>query len=210
MFNYVKTWIILSVKPVSLICPRHKVHVYHCFILKALDNVAKMPILIYFGPHGHNTSIPLLIGKQKCSNRQNMQILPVNSTFLLEWSHNYCQMWVIVYLFIHFLSNCTCQGETSGLPTTHKVRTTQEKNGLWRFQLAEFAGFRPDFQHRHVGLGPRLNHPKGRTGCLLHLMINTALFYRGALQFIRFSYLFIYLGTESPQCPVIAAAAVPF
>lgn len=67
------------------------------------------------------------------------------------------------------------------------------KNGLWRVQLAEFAGFRPDFQHRHVGLGPRLNHPKGRTGCLLHLMINTALFYRGALQFIRFIYLLIYL-----------------
>lgn len=64
---------------------------------------------------------------------------------------------------------------------------------MWRFQLAEFAGFRPDFQHRHVGLGPRLTHPKGRTSCLLHLMINTALFYRGASQFIRFTYLFIYL-----------------
>lgn len=178
--------------------------------MKALDYVAKMPILIYFWPHGHNTSIPLLIGKWKCSNRQNMQIFPVNSTFLLEWSHNYCQMWVIfIYWFIFFVELHLSRWNKWFTNHTQSANYTG-KNGLWRFQLAEFAGFRPDFQHRHVGLGPRLNHPKGRTGCLLHLMINTALFYRGALQFIRFTYLFIYLGTESPQCLVVAAAAVPF
>lgn len=101
-------------------------------------------------------------------------------------------MWVILFIYSFFVELHLSRWNKWFTNHTQSANYTG-KNGLWRFQLAEFAGFRPDFQHRHVGLGPRLNHPKGRTGCLLHLMINTALFYRGVLQFIRLTYLFIYL-----------------
>lgn len=140
----------------------------------------------------------------RCSSRMNMQIFSVTSFSFLDWSHNYCQMWI-------FFSkkNCTCRGEASGLPATQCANYTGGEKIAVFPTCAEFAGFRPDFQHRLVGLSPRLNHPKGRTGCLLRLVINTVLFDRGALQLIRL-ILVIYFRTESPQCLVIAAPAVPF
>lgn len=96
-----KTWIILSVKPVSLICPCHKDHVSRCFILKALDNVAKMPILIYFWPHGHNTFLCLLeneISAQTGRTCKYFQLIPPfywNGAIIIAK----CALFLFIYSF---------------------------------------------------------------------------------------------------------------
>lgn len=49
------------VKPVPLICRRHRIPVDHISVLKAWDGQATLVILIYFRPYDHDTCVNLAI-----------------------------------------------------------------------------------------------------------------------------------------------------
>lgn len=52
----------MKVKPVPLICPCHRIHIYRISVLKASDDEAKTIILIYFRPCAHDMYIKIRIG----------------------------------------------------------------------------------------------------------------------------------------------------